>query len=49
MLEIAGGIASIAVWRTPRSVGRTALDAHSMKSKAWSQALTQIKAQACAL
>jgi len=49
MLEIAGGIARIAMGRTPRSVGRTALDAHSMRSAAWSQALTQIKAPACAI
>jgi hypothetical protein len=49
MLEIAGGITRIAVGRAPRSVDRIARDAHSMKSTAWSQALTQIKAPACAL
>jgi hypothetical protein len=48
MLEFAGGIASIAMWRTLRSVGRTALDPHNVKSAAWSQASTQITAQACA-
>jgi hypothetical protein len=49
MHEFAGGIAGIAMWRTLRLVGRTALDPHGMKLAAWSRALTQIKAQARAL
>jgi hypothetical protein len=49
MLEFAAGLASIMVRRTLRLVGGAALMPRSTEPAARSQALTQIKAQACAL
>ena len=49
MLEFAEGLACVVMGRTLRLAGRTALKPRSTELAASARALTQIKAQACAL